>query len=73
MIKYSDWNMIKHLLTLFDDSIESGYYSTFWNQELICSIYKLGKKDDRNNYRGVTLSNCLGKLFNTILLNSTVA
>ena len=69
MIKYSNWNMIEHLLTLFNDSMESGDYPTFWNQRLICSIYKLGKKDDRNNYRGITLSNCLGKVLNTVLYN----
>ena len=31
-------------------------------------MYKLGKKDDPN-YRGITLLNCLGKIFNTILYN----
>ena len=50
--------------------MESAHYPTSWNQGLICSIYKSGKKDDPNNYRGKTLSNCLGKLFNTILYNS---
>ena len=35
MIKYSNWNMIEHLLTLFNDSMESGDYPTFWNQGLI--------------------------------------
>ena len=54
IIKYSDKNMIEHLQTLFNDIMESGYYPTSWNQGLICSIYKLGKKDDQNNYRGIT-------------------
>ena len=49
--------------------MESGYYPTSWNQGLICAIYKAGKKDGPNNYKGITLSNCLGKLFNTILYN----
>ena len=69
MIKCSDRNMIEHPQTLFNDIMESGYYPTSWNQGLICSIYKSGKKDDPNNYMGITLSNCLGKLFNTILYN----
>ena len=50
--------------------MESGYYPTSWNQGLVFSIYKFGKKDDPNKYRGLTLSNCLGKLFNTILYKS---
>ena len=62
-------NMIEHLQTLFNNIMESDYYLTSWNQGLICSIYKLGKKDDANNYRSKTLSNCLWKLFNTISYN----
>ena len=53
MIKYSDRDMIEHLQTLFNDIMESGYYPTYWNQRLICSIYKLGKNDDQNKYRGI--------------------
>ena len=69
MIKCFDRNMIEHLQTVFNNIMESGHYPTSWNQGLICSIYKLSKKDDPNNYRGITFSNCLGKLFNTILCN----
>ena len=61
--------MMKHLQSLFNVILNSGYYPQSWNHGLICSIYKSGKKDDPNNYRGITLSNCLGKLFNTILYN----
>ena len=46
MIKCSDRNMIKHLRTLFNNIMESGYYPISWNQGLFCSIYKSGKKDD---------------------------
>ena len=61
IIKCSDRNMIEHLQTLFNNIMESGYYHIYWNHGLICSIYKLSKKDDPNNYRGITLPNCLGK------------
>ena len=69
MIKCSDRNMIEHLQTLFNNIMESGYYPTSWNQGLNCSTCKSGKQNDLNNYRGIALSNCLGKLFNTILYN----
>ena len=52
--------MIGHLQTLLNNIMESGYYPTSWNQVLICSIYKSGKKNDPNY---------LGKSFNTILYN----
>ena len=59
--------MIEFLQTLFNN-MESGNYPTSWNQGLICSIYKSGKKGDLNNYSGITLSHCLGKLFITTFL-----
>ena len=53
MIKCSDKNMIEHLQTLFIIFMESSYYPTSRNQGLICSIYKLGKNNDSNNYTEV--------------------
>ena len=44
VIQYSDWNMIEHLQTLFNDIRESGYYPTTWNQGLLSSIYKWAKR-----------------------------
>ena len=38
-----------------------------WNQNLFFSIYESGEKDDPNDYRGITLYNCLGKLLSRIL------
>ena len=33
----------------------------------MCNIHKSGSKYDPNNYRGITLTSCLGKLFSTVL------
>ena len=49
--------------------MKSGYYPTFQNQGLICSIYKSSKKDNPDNYRGTILPTCLKKLFNIVLNN----
>ena len=67
MIKCFDRNIIEQ--TLFNKIMESDYYTASWNQGLIGLIYKVSKKDDPNNYRGITLSNCLGKFLNSILYN----
>ena len=56
MIKCFDRNIIEQ--TLFNKIMESGYYTASWNQGLIGLIYKASKKDDPNNYRGITLLNC---------------
>ena len=68
MMKCSDRSMFEHQQTLVNN-MESGLYPASWNQRLTCSIYKSAKEGDSNNCRGITLSKCLGKLFNTILYN----
>jgi hypothetical protein len=40
-----------------------------WKELFTIPIYKSGDKNDPNNYRGVSLINCLPKIFNTILNN----
>ena len=43
-------------------------YPEAWSLGLIIPIYKKkGDKKDCNNYRGITLLSCLGKLFTTVL------
>ena len=62
-----------NLQTLFINIMESGYFPDFWNQVLVCLIYKSGIKDDPNKYRSTALSNCLEKLFNTIFFNNLLS
>ena len=47
--------------------MESVYYSSSWNKGLICLVHKSSKEYNPNDYRGITLSNCLGKLINNII------
>ena len=45
--------------------LESGIIPTDWSVGIIKVLYKnKGDIDDINNYRGITLLSCLGKLFN---------
>ena len=39
---------------------------------LICPIYKAGSRTDPSNYRGISLLNCIGKIF-TAILNNTLS
>ena len=53
---------------MFNDILNSGTFPTDWNIGVIKSVYK--KKGDKRspaNYRGITLTSCLGKLFTSIL------
>ena len=67
MITCSDGLMLVKLEKLFNKIFKTGYYPNSWNEGLIFSIYKSGEKENPNNYRNITLSNSLGKLFNIIL------
>ena len=48
---------------------QKSIYPKSWKESFTIPIYKSGDKNDPNNYRGVSLINCLPKIFNTILNN----
>ena len=56
-----------HLTDMFNTIFDSGYFPESWSEGFIVPIHKKGDKKDPNNYRGVTLLSCLGKLFTSIL------
>ena len=63
----------KLLLRAFNDII-TGHktLSKDWLISLITCIHKKGAKDNPDNYRGISLMSCLGKLFLTIINNRLV-
>ena len=56
-------------LIIFNNILSNGIYPTAWAEGYIVPIHKKNDKKDPNNYRGITISNSLGKLFNSILQN----
>ena len=54
---------------LFNKVLKSGIFPCEWNYEMIKVINKGMDVYDANDYRGITLNSCLGKLFCTILYN----
>jgi hypothetical protein len=58
------------IVKLFNIILESGKVPSEWTIGIIKPIYKnKGDIDDVNNYRGITLLSCLGKLF-TFVINT---
>ncbi len=55
------------ILSTFNKILQSGSYPQIWQNNLILPIFKSGSKTDPQNYRGIALSNCIGKLFCLIL------
>ena len=52
---------------MFNSILKSGLYPTSWQKSIIVPIHKNGAKSDPYNYRGVTISSCLSKLFKKVL------
>ena len=67
MLKASKLIIHEPLLILFNSILHSIIYPTQWKLDILSPLHKAGDKSDPNNYRGISVSSCLGKLFNKIL------
>ena len=67
MIKCSTNILLQGFVKLFNLILEVGYFPSQWCQGLITPIFKSGDLCDCNNYRGISITSCLGKFFCLIL------
>ena len=63
MIKSAFPFISKLLVNLFNDILNNGQFPDIWTEGIIILVHKQGSHLDTNNYKGITLSSCLGKLF----------
>ena len=63
MLKSAIPFIFKPVMQVFNFILSSGKFPKAWKEGIITPIHKQGNKLDTNNYRGITLSSCLGKLF----------
>ena len=73
VLKYSQHIMLPVLAKLFNNVLLSGTYPNCWAEGHIKKIFKKGDLLDTNNYRGITITNVIGKLFNSILNNRIIS
>ena len=52
---------------MFNKLLKEGHFPVSWTEGIIVPVYKQGSYTDPNNYRGITLNRCLGKLFCHVL------
>ena len=57
------------ILLLFNKILEIEYFPEVWAIGRVFPVYKKGDKTDENNYRGITVISCLGKVFTKIMNN----
>ena len=62
-------NMVLVIVKLFKKILQLDKFPKQWNISHISSIFKSGDPNDCNNYRGICVSSCLGKLFTSLLQN----
>lgn len=72
MVKNGKFYLVPLLKKLFNLILSSGYYPNQWKKGLVINIFKSGEKEMPENYRGITLTSCLGKIYSLILNNRLV-
>ena len=69
MIKYSQFQFLPIYTKLFNEILRSGFYPKSWRETYITPIFKKGNPLDTNNYRGISITSNIGKLFNMVMQN----
>ena len=67
ILKALPGNWLLALKDLFNVIVLSGSYPKQWSKSIIKPIYKSGDPNNTNNYRGISLLSCVGKLLSSIL------
>ncbi len=67
IIKVGKHYLVPLLRKLFDLILDVGYFPKSWRKGHVINIHKSGSVSDPNNYRGITLSSCIGKLFSGVM------
>ena len=67
-LKHCPDELLPAIVKFFNIILESGKVPSEWTVGIIKPLYKnKGDINDANNYRGITLLSCLGKLFTSII------
>ena len=69
MLKTSGKILSVYFLKLFNYIQSTSLYPTIWKKDILHPIHKSDEKNDPNNFRGIAISSCFGKLFSKLLKN----
>ena len=67
MLRCSRYVMMDWYEKTFNHMYRNGGYPRAWSLGIITSLFKAGDPTDPNNYRGLTINSCLGKIYGIIM------
>ena len=67
LIKNGGVSLHKSMYNMFKKLISFEKIPKEWNRSIIIPIFKKGDRKDLNNYRGISLTSCVSKIFNRII------
>ena len=67
MIKICDTSIVEPLCLIFEKSLETGVYPSMWKKANIVPVHKKGSRQDKQNYRPISLLPVLGNIFEKII------
>ena len=67
MLKNGQSILLPSLKKMFNACLSSGGYPKIWADGCITTIHKANDMTDPNNYRGITVTSAVGKVFDSIL------
>ena len=67
MLKSCPRGLIEIFTRLFNVVLQNGVIPEDWCLGIIMPLHKSGARDNPDNYRGITLLSCLGKLFSSLI------
>lgn len=67
MLKNGRYLMLNSLGKLFNFILNYGTFPQSWNESYLVLLYKSGNRLDPSNYRGISITSNIGKLFNRII------
>ena len=58
---------IEFLVSLFNTLFDEGIYPNNWTESLILPLFKKGDANNAHNYRGISLSDVISKLYSSVI------
>ena len=69
MIKICDMSIVEPLCLIFEKCLETGSYPSIWKKANVISIHKKESRQNKCNYRPISLLPIFGKAFEKILFH----